>query len=65
MIWGAVWGPLTFKMSENKVIERKEILSLSCGSLIVTDWNRVWSGQIISWFSRLNLVKGGQYNYRR
>lgn len=64
MIWGVVWGPLTFKMSENKVIERKEILSLSCGSLIVTDWNRVWSGQIISLFSRLNLVKGGQYKYR-
>lgn len=51
-------------MSENKVIERKEILSLSCGSLIATDWNRVGSGQIISWFSRLNLLKGGQYKYR-
>lgn len=33
VIWGAVLGQLTFKMSENKVIQRKEILTYPLGLL--------------------------------
>lgn len=50
-IWGslgAVLGQLIFKVSKNKGIGRKEILSLPCGSHVVMGWNRVGSGQIIS-----------------